>query len=113
MTIFVLVMPTPQPVLAARILSDFNGNSFPLTVDQTQWLISASGTAQEICAKLGMYDPANPNAAPTGLGIVFASAGYFGRGPSNVWEWIRVKLEAPPPQSVQAPATNPPVAASG
>ena len=112
MTIFVLIMPSPQPALASKVQVEFNGNS--LSINETQWLISASGTAQEISTRLGISDPVNPNAVGVGVGIVFATSGYFGRAPSNVWEWIRVKLETPaPPVRIDAPTTDPPKAASG
>jgi hypothetical protein len=108
MTIFVLMMPTPQPALAQKVQAEFNGNS--LSITDTQWLISASGTAQEVSTRLGITDPTNPSAQPVGVGIVFATSGYFGRAPSNIWEWLKAKLEAPPPATIQvtASATNAP-----
>jgi len=112
MTIFAVLMPSAQPTLAAKIQAVFGQDS--LMVSETQWLISASGTAQEICIRLSMYDPNNPNAPGVGSGIVFATSGYFGRAPTNIWEWIKVKLETPalPPSQFTAPA-QPPMAASG
>ena len=112
MTIFVVLLPTVQQPLTAKIVAEFGGNS--LRINDTQWLISASGTAQEICSQLGIYDPASPNAAPVGTAIVFASSGYFGRAPTNIWEWIKVKLETPvaPLKAPVAPSAAP-LAASG
>jgi hypothetical protein len=92
MTIFAILMPRPQPALAEKLVSVFKTDT--LQVSDTQWLVSAIGTAQEISVRLGIYNPDNPTAAPVGEAIVFATSGYFGRAPANIWEWIKVKLEA-------------------
>jgi hypothetical protein len=92
MTIFAILMPRPQPALADKLVSEFKTDT--LKVTDTQWLVSAVGTAQEISAKLGIHNPDSPTTAPVGEAIVFATSGYFGRAPTNIWEWIKVKLEA-------------------
>lgn len=92
MTIFAVLLPRAQSALADKIVSEFRTDA--LMVTDTQWLISATGTAQEISTRLGIYDAANPALIPSGEAIVFATSGYFGRAPANVWEWIKVKLEA-------------------
>jgi hypothetical protein len=94
MTIFAVLMPTPQPNLVAEITKVSDGNFFPL--NDTQYLISASGTAVELCVKLGIYDAKEPNKAPTGSAVVVATSSYFGRAPATVWDWMKAKLEAPP-----------------
>jgi len=90
MTIFAILLPRMQPDLEAKIKSEFESNA--LKVTDTQWIVSTTGTAQEVSAKLGIYDPAHPEVI-IGQGIVFATSGYFGRAPANVWEWIKAKLE--------------------
>lgn len=98
MTIFAVLLPNPQPDLANRIRAKFNGNS--LQVTDTQILISTTGTAYDVSVEIGLIDPDNPNTPASGNAIVFATSGYFGRAPSNVWEWIKAKLETPaPPRS--------------
>jgi hypothetical protein len=37
--------------------------------------------------KLGTTDGSN------GAAIVFGMSGYFGRAPSNIWDWIKSKAE--------------------
>jgi len=93
MTIYAILLPHPQPTLAAKIVSEFGADALP--VNETQWLVSANGTTQEITKRLGIFDPENQTATPTGSAIVFATSSYFGRAPTNVWEWLKVKLEAP------------------
>jgi hypothetical protein len=91
MTIFAILMPRPQPALAEKLVLVFKTDT--LKVTETQWLVSDIGTTQEISAKLGIYDPGSPTLSPVGEAIVFATSGYFGRAPANIWEWIKVKLE--------------------
>ena len=93
MTIFAVLMPVTQPALIARITAEYGTNA--LQVTDTQWLVSGTGTAQDVSKKLGVYDTAQPSAASTGNAIIFATSGYFGRAPSNIWEWLRVQLETP------------------
>lgn len=94
MTIFAILMPTPQPALAENIKSKFPLDHFSIT--DTQWLVSTTGTATELSAKLGVYDAANPTVPPAGLAVIFATSSYFGRAQQNVWEWLKAKLESPP-----------------
>jgi hypothetical protein len=94
MTIFAVLMPTPQPVLAEKIKAVF-ANAY-YQINDTQWLVSTTGTAIEICTKLGIADPTNLAAPPIGLGIVFATSSYYGRAPQPVWDWMKARLEGPP-----------------
>jgi hypothetical protein len=110
MTIFAILLPTAQPAIAERITTAFQTDA--LRISDTQWLVSASGTAAEIAARLGIVDLANPQAPTLGTGIVFSTSGYFGRAPTNIWEWIKAKLESPPtpspppPPPASAPTTS-------
>ena len=87
MAIFAVMLIGPSPPFATKLTTDFAGNFYK--VSDTQWLVSATGTAVEISNRLGITD------GSTGAGFVFATAGYFGRAPTDAWEWIKAKLEAP------------------
>jgi hypothetical protein len=67
-----------------------------MSISETQWLISANGTAIDLSAKLGVYDPKNPNLPSIGNAVIFATSSYFGRGQAIIWEWLKAKLESPP-----------------
>jgi hypothetical protein len=94
MTIFAILMPAPQPRLAEQIKITFPNDH--LAINDTQWLVSATGTAVDLSAKLGVVDPRNPGTAASGNAIIFATPSYHGRAPTPVWDWIKAKLEAPP-----------------
>jgi hypothetical protein len=91
MKIFAILMPSTQPQLAEAIKKTFANDH--LQIADTQWLVSTSGTVTDLCAKLGIYDPKNPNKPATGNAVVFAVSSYFGRAPTTVWDWLKVKLE--------------------
>ena len=94
MTIFAVLMPTPQPRLAAEIEAAFP-NDF-LRLSETQYLISTIGTAVELAAKLNIYDSKDPAKPAVGIAVILATSSYFGRAPTTVWEWMKAKLESPP-----------------
>jgi hypothetical protein len=93
MTIFAVLMPSPQPNLAEIIAREFPDDH--LSVTDTQWLISSTKTILDITTQIGIYDPKNPEATSTGVAIVISVAAYHGRAPQTVWDWIRAKLESP------------------
>lgn len=58
------------------------------------WLINFSGTTIELCNHLGItgQDPGVPS--PVGASLVVPITSYYGRGPSDMWEWIKTRIEA-------------------
>jgi hypothetical protein len=94
MTIFAILMPTPQPLLIEEIKKKFPHNY--LELNDTQYLISTVGTAVELAARLGIYDAKTPAKPATGFAVILATSSYYGRGPATVWEWMKAKLESPP-----------------
>jgi hypothetical protein len=94
MTIFAILLPTPEPNVVNAIKTAYPNNY--LAINESQWLVSTTGTAIDVSAKIGVFDPRNPLATPTGNAVVFSTNGYFGRAQTNIWEWIKAKLEAAP-----------------
>jgi hypothetical protein len=93
MTIFAILMPSPQPNLAESIKATFPTDHLELT--PTQWLVSSKETVNEVSAKIGVTTP-QADVAPKGLAVIFATSSYFGRAPATVWDWIKIKLESTP-----------------
>jgi hypothetical protein len=91
MTVFVILLPTPAPAVVEGIKKAFPDNYF--SINDTQWLVSTTGTAMEVTSKIGVFDPKVPLSPPIGNAVVFSTNGYFGRAPTNIWEWIKTKLE--------------------
>jgi len=53
------------------------------------WIIDFPGTSQELSEQIGTT--ANPST--TGSVLYTGISGYWGRGPSTLWEWLRSRLE--------------------
>ena len=92
MTIFAVLMSAPQPAVEAEIKRVYEGNYLQLS--PTQWLISANKTVIDVSNSIGVSS-LEPNFTPKGSAVVFATSSYFGRAPTSVWDWIKVKLEGP------------------
>lgn len=89
--IFAILMPTPQPLLIAKIVKVFPNDY--LRLNETQYLISSSRTVQSLAMKLGLG--AGEQGQPiTGSAVIFATSSYWGRAPTPVWDWMKAKLEA-------------------
>lgn len=91
MTIFAILLPSPQPQLEEAIKQTFPKDH--LSINDTQWLISASCTVVELTARLGIFDNEAKGATPTGSAVVLAVSSYYGRAPAMIWDWMRAKLE--------------------
>lgn len=74
--------------LKSRIEADKSVLSRPLS--DGVWLIIApfTTTTTELSDRLGISD------GGSGAAIVVRVESYFGRAPSDVWEWIRAKMGA-------------------
>jgi hypothetical protein len=92
MTIFAVLFPSPQPAVAGQIVAKYPNDH--LRLSETQYLISSRSTVVEVSNSIGVSGP--EPFTPTGLAVIFATSSYFGRAPTNVWDWIKVKLEGVP-----------------
>ncbi len=91
MTIFAVLMPTPQAALSEKIVAEYPSDS--LQINDQQWLISASGSVIDVCARIGIVDSKDLAKPSIGNAVVFATSSYYGRGPATTWDWIKSKLQ--------------------
>ena len=93
MAIFAILMQTPQPLVIQGIKELFPDDY--LVLNETQYLISATGTAEALTKKLGM-GPKEEGKDVTGSAVIFKTSSYYGRATNIVWDWIKTKLESAP-----------------
>jgi hypothetical protein len=86
MNIFVVFRVSDPNKIKTALEAAFQ-NDF-LDLGHNEWLVSFKGIAIELSNKLGVTDATN------GVAITFGMAGYFGRAPTNIWDWIIAKAEA-------------------
>jgi hypothetical protein len=53
------------------------------------WLVKFGGTSNELSDKLGVTG----NNAVHGSTLIAAMSGYYGRGPTEMWEWLKSRWE--------------------
>ena len=98
MNVFAILPPEANSVLDKRIEEVFPGNC--LKISPNQWLIAGKGTSREVSDHLQITETNSLGAVSkglTGVAVVLAVTSYFGTAPTNVWEWLKTKLEAPQP----------------
>ena len=86
MAIFVIFRVSNQVQLERALSEAFPGNH--LKVEDGQYLVSSPGIAKDVSDRLGITD------GKTGVAMVFSMANYFGRAPTDIWDWIKAKAEA-------------------
>jgi hypothetical protein len=57
------------------------------------WLIKFSGTTVELSNHIKITGQPQGMPSPVGSAIVIPVSGYYGRGPSDMWEWLKTRLE--------------------
>jgi len=57
------------------------------------WLIEFGGTTVELSEKLGITGQAKGEPVILGSAIIVPITGYYGRGPTDMWEWLKTRVE--------------------
>lgn len=57
------------------------------------WLVRYEGTTRELSDKIGLTGQAKGEQSPVGSGLIVSVTTYYGRGPTEMWEWLRIRLE--------------------
>jgi hypothetical protein len=69
-----------------------NEDSFELQAERG-FLIKYPGTSVELCNKLEITGQETGYKSPVGPSLVAPFNTYYGRGPSEMWEWIQTRIE--------------------
>lgn len=59
-----------------------------IQISDLSWLVSDDVTAKEVTEKLKI------SGGKRGSAVVVSTNGYFGLASTNIWEWMKTKLEA-------------------
>lgn len=57
------------------------------------WLIKYDGTSIELSNKIGVTGQAPGETSPVGPTIIVPVSTYYGRGPGDMWEWLKTRIE--------------------
>lgn len=86
MGVFLLTPINNAERLGKAISTRFGKDSY--AVPQTHsWLVAFDGTTKELSDELGITDGSG------GTGIVVPVVNYYGRAPTDLWEWVKNRME--------------------
>lgn len=57
------------------------------------WLFKYDGTTIEASNAITVTGQPKGEPAPIGAALVTPVVSYYGRGPTDMWEWLKIKLE--------------------
>jgi hypothetical protein len=57
------------------------------------WLFKFNGTTIEASNGISLTGQAKDEPAPIGAAMVVPVTSYYGRGPMDMWEWLKIRLE--------------------
>lgn len=57
------------------------------------WLIRYDGTTVELSNHLTLTGQPKGEKSPVGSALIVPVTSYFGRGPTDMWEWIKTRME--------------------
>lgn len=57
------------------------------------WLVQFDGTTVELSNAIGVTGQPKGTSAPLGSVIFVPVSGYYGRGPTDMWEWLKTRME--------------------
>ncbi len=88
MAIFLLVpIEGKENIKSALIANQKNGVDF-IALPHDEFFISYAGTSKELSDILGITD------GSAGTGVIAAISSYYGRAPTNIWDWVKSRWEA-------------------
>jgi hypothetical protein len=58
------------------------------------YLINFSGTTIELSNHIGITGQAEGELPTVGSCLIVPVTNYYGRGPTNMWEWIKTRIES-------------------
>ena len=94
MAIYIAV-PLTQDSKALDEAVTFNiepSNHYKLQSDRG-WLIKFDGTSVELSNRIGLTGQPQGETSLIGSAIIVPVSAYYGRGPTDMWEWLKTRLE--------------------
>lgn len=85
------------PAMATAIAQRYS--TAHIQVAEGQWLVVDPGTTQEVATKLGVIEgdaATGFKGGPAGTALIVGVSGYSGLQASNLWEWMKAKLQVAP-----------------
>lgn len=85
-----MIVPINNPAgieVQLSTLKASNGLDF-IKLPVSGFMVSYHGTSQELSNLLGITEGAS------GTGVVASISSYYGRAPTDIWDWVKTRWEA-------------------
>lgn len=69
------------------------GDRFKLAAN-SGWLVFFDGTTKAVCDHIGITGQPKGEPSPFGPALVVPFSSYYGRGSSEMWEWLALKTSS-------------------
>ena len=95
MPIYIVVPLTPiSTILDSAIEQAINSETDRYKLQAGRgWLINFDGTTIELSNHIGLSGKEKGTRSFIGSAIIVPVTGYYGRGPTDMWEWLKVRME--------------------
>ena len=82
-----------EKTLEAAVLEKFDDHNRYKLIDGKTWFLKYDGTTVELSNFLEITGQPKGESSPIGSVVIIPIAAYYGRGPSDMWEWLKIRLE--------------------
>lgn len=79
--------------LAGAIASTFPAKDFFTLMNDAGWFVDFHGTSIELSARIGIT-AGGSDKPRLGSALVTPITSYYGRGPADMWEWLKTRFES-------------------
>lgn len=93
MALFLVTPLTDNASTILQALKEVDGLDFFELQESSGFLISDTGTTQEISNKIGLTHPDEEHERKLGPALVTRVSSYYGIGSTLMWEWMQSRLE--------------------
>jgi hypothetical protein len=91
MSVFAVLSEEYNPKLEVLITEKYPKDHYKIT--STQWLVYSKETTKQLTDTLGITSEGGKKKGDTGSAIVLAISSYWGIANTDMWGWMKVKME--------------------
>ncbi|MDP9893207.1 hypothetical protein J2W32_001488 [Variovorax boronicumulans] len=95
MAIYMLVpIANNAAALALAVTSHIPDGDRYKIANNAGWFVKFAGTAVELSNRIGVTGQVDNAPTPVGSTIVTHVTSYYGRGATDMWEWLKTRMES-------------------
>ncbi len=91
MSIFAVLLEQDNPKITNAMAEKLPNDHYKVT--STSWFVSFKGTVKELADLLGITSEGGQKKGEAGSAIVLSISTYWGVANTDIWEWMKAKIE--------------------